>query len=44
MINALALETAKRIYVPNDRISKEDFLKEFGYKKRGDNTEKTNSK
>lgn len=32
MINELALETAKRLYVPNPNKTREEFLSEFGYK------------
>ena len=32
LVNELALELARRMYVPNPKKTKEDFLAEFGYK------------
>lgn len=32
LVNEIALELAKRIYVPNPNKTKEEFLAEFGYK------------
>ena len=32
LVNELALEVARRIYVPNPNKTKEEFLAEFGYK------------
>ena len=32
LVNELALEIKKRLYVPNKKITEEQMLKEFGYK------------
>lgn len=32
LVNELALEIKKRLYVPNKKITEERMLKEFGYK------------
>ena len=32
LVNELALEINKRLYVPNKKITEEQMLKEFGYK------------
>lgn len=32
LVNELALEIKKRLYVPNKKIAEEQMLKEFGYK------------
>lgn len=33
IINQAALELARRIYIPNDEVTFEQMLKNFGYKK-----------
>ena len=33
LVNEIALELARRMYVPNSNKTKEEFLAEFGYKK-----------
>lgn len=32
LVNEIALEIKKRLYVPNKKITEEQMLKEFGYK------------
>ena len=32
LVNELAIEIKKRLYVPNKKITEEQMLKEFGYK------------
>lgn len=44
LVNELAIEIKKRLYVPNKKITEEQMLKEFGYKEIEDKKGKVKSK